>query len=79
MADTVAQVEAERVRLQSGGRSLVARVTQTRAQALAGEAALEVKDSRSVTDGENEALTAYGYTPGSWHPYTVAQSQATFS
>lgn len=79
MADTLAQVDAERIRLQSGGRSLVARVVQTQAQAIAGEASLAVKDSRSETGGENEALAAHGYKPGSWHVFTVAQSQAAFS
>jgi hypothetical protein len=79
MADSLAAVEAERIRLQSGGRSLVARVVQTQAEREAGTARLMVKDSRSETGGENEAVTALGYTPGSWHVFTVAQSLATFT
>jgi hypothetical protein len=44
---------------------------------------LKIKDSRAPSVGGNprdfnQALTAHGHTPGSWHPYSLAQSQATF-
>jgi hypothetical protein len=70
MADSLAACQAERTRLMSGGRLLSARVEQSLAELQAGEARLFVKDSRSETGGENEALTALGYTPGSWHLYS---------
>jgi hypothetical protein len=50
---------------------------------------LESRDARKVAGavpaGEvtstcpNQALTAHGYVPFSWHRYSISQSQATFT
>jgi hypothetical protein len=79
MAEAYALVEAEVVRLKSGGRRLDARLTQSISEAAAGTANLEVKDSRSVTGNEQALQAAFGTTPGGWRRLTVAQSVATFT
>jgi hypothetical protein len=77
MAEAIASITAERTRVMSGGRRLSARILQTPAERAAGTATLLIKDSR--LEAQNTALSGSGYRPGSWHAYTVAQSQAAFS
>jgi hypothetical protein len=67
MPDTFAQLTAERQRLH--GLSLECLID-------VDTLSLRTKDSR--LPGQNQALSAHGYTPGSWHSYFVSTSQSTF-
>lgn len=78
MSDSLQDLQTERNRLlgkEFNGISVVVdSVTMT----------LKIKDGRAPSVGGNpndfnQGLAVLGYTPGSWHVYTVAQSQATFS
>jgi hypothetical protein len=78
MADTLKALEAERERLHGPAYSGIIVLVDS------SKLCLRIKDSRSLERGANltdvnQAKLVHRYTPGSWHDYTVAQSQATFT
>jgi hypothetical protein len=78
MADSLKDLQAEKDRLHGTAFNGISVMLDS------VKLCLRIKDSRSTEraghPGDlNQALLMHGYTVGSWHEYSVAQSQATFT